>query len=125
MIISGSLWVDPTSTPAWRRLVLQKKMKKRAYRYDLNQISYNMEADEDCIPFYGGSYLWKMNDLKTFGTMVNAIPESIILIFNRGYDSSENEYRKSRTGNTLVGLFNQITWISGRFWWKKPLHRDK
>ena len=69
---------------------IAKKGHNNAHRYDLNQISYYIEANEDYIPFYGDSYPGNMHDSKTFGTMVDAIPESSILIFDRGYNSSKN-----------------------------------
>ena len=69
---------------------MQKKGHNKAHRYDLNQISYYIEANEDYIPYFGDSYHGNMHDSKTFGTMVDAIPESSILILDRGYNSSKD-----------------------------------
>ena len=46
----------------------------KAHRYDLNQISYYIEANEDYILFYGDSYPGNMHDSKTgFIEIVNLI----------------------------------------------------
>ena len=42
------------------------------------------------MPFYGNSYPGNMHDSGTFGMIVDAIPESSILIFDREYNSSKN-----------------------------------
>ncbi|MGC8514565.1 MAG: IS1634 family transposase [Thermoplasmata archaeon] len=74
-----------------------RKGHNKAHRYDLNQMSYYIEANEDYIPFYGDSHPGNMHDSRTFRAMVDAVPESSILIFDRGYNSRENiQYIRKR-----------------------------
>ena len=69
---------------------MARRGHNKAHRYDLNQIAYYIEANEDYIPLYGDSYPGNEPDVNTFGMIVENVPDDSILIFDRGYNSEEN-----------------------------------
>ncbi len=69
---------------------MARKGHNKKQRYDLNQVSYYIAANYDYIPLYGESYPGNVHDSKTFGTIVNNIPDNSTLIFDRGYNSKSN-----------------------------------
>lgn len=69
---------------------MAKKGHNKAHRYDLNQVSYYLAANEDYIPFYGDSYPGNIHNSSTFKWIVGNIPESSRVIFDRGYNSESN-----------------------------------
>ena len=69
---------------------MARKGHNKKHRYDLNQISYYIAANYDYIPLFWNSYAGNMHDSRTFPDMVKQIPEDALVIFDRGYNSSEN-----------------------------------
>jgi transposase len=69
---------------------MAKRGHNKAHRYDLNQISYYIGANEDYIPFYGDSYPGNVPDANTFPMIVENIPPNSTVIFGRGYNSEKN-----------------------------------
>ena len=69
---------------------MARKGHNKKHRYDLNQISYYIAANYDYIPLFWNSYAGNIHDSKTFPDMIGQIPEDSIIIFDRGYNSSDN-----------------------------------
>lgn len=69
---------------------MAKKGHNKKHRLYLNQISYYIAANYDYIPFASDSYTGNIPDVRTFGMIVDNIPEDAILIFDRGYNSKRN-----------------------------------
>ena len=79
---------------------MAKKGHNKAHRYDLNQISYYIEANEDYIPFFFDSYPGNEPDVNTFPMIIENIPKESTIIFDRGYNSEKN-----------IGLLNGMEYI--------------
>jgi transposase len=69
---------------------MAKRGHNKQHRYDLNQIAYYLEANEDYIPFYGDSYPGNEPDVNTFPMIVENLPADATVIFDRGYNSKFN-----------------------------------
>ena len=69
---------------------MAKRGHNKQHRYDLNQIAYYMEANEDYIPFYGDSYPGNEPDANTFPMIVENLSPDATVIFDRGYNSEYN-----------------------------------
>jgi transposase len=69
---------------------MARKGHNKRHRYDLNQISYYIAANCDYIPLFWNSYAGNIHDSRTFPEMIGQIPEDALIIFDRGYNSSDN-----------------------------------
>lgn len=69
---------------------MAKKGHNKKHRYDLNQVSYYIGSNYDYIPLFWNSYAGNIHDSQTFPEMIRQIPEGTTVIFDRGYNSTNN-----------------------------------
>jgi hypothetical protein len=98
---------------------MSKRGNNKKHRYDLNQVSYYIAASYDYIPMDGDSYPGNVHDSRTFSMIVERLPKDATLIFDRGYNSTDNI--KMLSGRKYLGSLIQSDHMALMNY---PLERD-